>query len=84
MSITPICVFDIHKPADPGTDKPLWDMVCSHYHGTQSVSVESREGLWTLLTLPARGQSSEKIISRPTPLSDVSPRYVLTLPHPSR
>ncbi|KZP17869.1 hypothetical protein FIBSPDRAFT_608471 [Athelia psychrophila] len=48
-------------------------MVHDHHQGTQSVSVEDHDGSWTLITLPATGQSAEKLVSRATPQSDVSP-----------
>lgn len=86
--ITSVCSFNIREQTHACEGRILWDMIHNHHRGTQSVSVEDQDGLWTLLTLPDQGESVEKLVSRATPQSDVSPRFVsgclrLTVSEPS-
>ncbi|KAF7979588.1 hypothetical protein HWV62_41890 [Athelia sp. TMB] len=68
--ITSVCSFNIREQTHACEGRILWDMIHNHHRGTQSVSVEDQDGLWTLLTLPDQGESVEKLISRATPQSD--------------
>ena len=78
---TPIAVYDTHEQTSSEDSKLIWDALCCHHEGKQSIAGENKDGDSVLVILPSPGQSKDAFVRHTMRQSDMGPRLATHLLH---